>query len=143
MLKFIFLSAKCYSSGGRSILLDCILIKKSEAKNLKEFKVIQRSETLIQLRIVLNLWKNQELVKKMSKRWEDLGGGILKMVELACNLRNLVQKEKAWRIKEGQVDEMWQELKATLWKERAETDLKDRKSQTEGAWKCWERWINK
>lgn len=77
-------------------MLDCILIKKSEAKNLKEFKVIQRSETLIQLRIVLNLWKNQELVKKMSKlRWEDLGGGILKMVELACNLRNLVQKEKA------------------------------------------------
>ena len=57
-----------FSSGGRTSQLHYILMKQSKVKNLKDCKVIPRSEIMIQHRmVVLDMWKSKEHKRKVKK----------------------------------------------------------------------------
>ena len=126
-----------YSSGGKTSQLDYILVKQSEVKNLKDCKVIPGSEIVSQHRlVVLDMWNNKEHKRKVRKvgrfmTWK------LKRVEIKSKFRDVVEKMNVARVKEGEVEEMWQELKQTLRKASEEVlgrTKSGRKKQRESWW---------
>ena len=118
-----------FSSGGRSRQLDYTLIKQSKVKNLKDCKVIPGS-------VVLNMWKSKEhklKVRKVGrfKIWK------LQMGEIKSKFRDVVKMANVKRSKEGEVEEIWQELKETLRKASDEVlgrTNPGRKEQRESWW---------
>ena len=103
-----------FSSGGRTSQPDYILIKQSKVKNLKDCKVIPGSEIVSQHRmIVLDMWKSKEHKREVRKVgrfkiWK------LKMGEMKSKFRDVVKMANVKRSKEGEVEEIWQELRETL-----------------------------
>ena len=126
-----------FSNGGRTSQLDYIFIKQSKVKNLKDCKVIPRSEIVSQHRmVVLDMWKSKEhklKVRKVGrfKIWK------LKMGETRLKLRDVVKMANVNKSKEGEVEEIWQELKETLRKASDEVlgrTNPGRKEQRESWW---------
>ena len=95
-----------YSSGERKSPLDFILVKQSDAKNLKNCKVIPGSEIVNQHRIaVIEWWRSKESKRKARKigkfkTWQLKEGAKLE-------LREKVQKASAVRTEDGGVEEIW------------------------------------
>ena len=103
-----------FSSGRRTSQVDYILIKQSKVKNLKDCKVIPGSEIVRQHRmVVLDMWKSKEHKRKFRKVgrfkiWK------LKMGETTSKFRDVVKMANVNRSNEGEVKEIWQELKEIL-----------------------------
>ena len=97
-----------FSSGGRTSQLDYILIKQSKVKNVKDCDIVSQRRM-----VVLEMWKSKEHKRKVRKVgrfriWK------LKMGETRSKFRDVVKMANVNRSKEGEVEEIWQELKETL-----------------------------
>ena len=90
------------------------VIKQSKEKNLKDCKVIQGSEIVSKHRmVVLDMCKSKEHKRKVRKVgrfkiWK------VKMGQTRTKFRDVVKMANVNRSKEGEVEEIWQELKETL-----------------------------
>ena len=101
-----------YSSGGRKSQLDFVLVKQSDAKNLKNCIVMPGNDIVSQHRTVVIEWWRSKESKRKDRKIEKFKTWQLK--KEGTKFREKVQKASAVRTEDGGVEEMWYEMKEAL-----------------------------